>query len=256
MNMGHHGIWGKGNGTFPLNLYDTAVKVPLLISWPGRIPMGRVSGRMCSQYDFMPTLLDLLDIPAQLPDSLPGRSFQTALLHPDCEEEDGAVVVFDEYGPNRMIRTREWKLVHRYPYGPDELYHLSADPGEEHNLIDREECQEIRAQLLDQLIRWFDRYVDQGWSGQGGRYRIRAAPAVRLLLGGQAGVLSAGLTGGSGAGALRPGRASPCLQQKEADSPPFAVNWIGIWYGGCLSRRFTVSQLGQLSFGSVFEKRP
>ena len=70
------------------------------------------------------------------------------------------MVVFDEYGPNRMIRTREWKLVHRYPYGPDELYHLSADPGEEHNLIDREECQEIRAQLLDQLIRWFDRYVD------------------------------------------------------------------------------------------------
>lgn len=30
MNMGHHGIFGKGNGTSPLNMYDTSVKVPLL----------------------------------------------------------------------------------------------------------------------------------------------------------------------------------------------------------------------------------
>ena len=26
MSMGHHGIWGKGNGTFPMNMFDTAVK--------------------------------------------------------------------------------------------------------------------------------------------------------------------------------------------------------------------------------------
>ncbi len=34
MNMGHHGIYGKGNGTFPQNMYDSSVKVPTLISWP------------------------------------------------------------------------------------------------------------------------------------------------------------------------------------------------------------------------------
>lgn len=28
MSMGHHGIFGKGNGTFPMNMYDSAVKVP------------------------------------------------------------------------------------------------------------------------------------------------------------------------------------------------------------------------------------
>ena len=32
MNMGHHGIWGKGNGTFPQNMYDTSVKVPFILS--------------------------------------------------------------------------------------------------------------------------------------------------------------------------------------------------------------------------------
>ena len=34
MNMGHHGIWGKGNGTYPPNMYDTAVKIPALASMP------------------------------------------------------------------------------------------------------------------------------------------------------------------------------------------------------------------------------
>ena len=42
MNMGHHGVWGKGNGTFPFNMYDTSVKVPFIISWPGVLPAGRV----------------------------------------------------------------------------------------------------------------------------------------------------------------------------------------------------------------------
>lgn len=34
MNMGHHGIWGKGNGTFPQNMFDTSVKVPFIFSYP------------------------------------------------------------------------------------------------------------------------------------------------------------------------------------------------------------------------------
>ena len=44
MNMGHHGVYGKGNGTFPLNMYDTSVKVPALVSLPGVCPQGRGEG--------------------------------------------------------------------------------------------------------------------------------------------------------------------------------------------------------------------
>ena len=74
------------------------------------------------QYDFFPTLMDLLGMKEEFPSGLPGRSFRRALEGENLEGE--AVVVLDEYGPNRMIRTREWKLVHRYPYGPDELYQM------------------------------------------------------------------------------------------------------------------------------------
>ncbi len=79
MNMGHHGIWGKGNGTFPFNMYDTAVKVPLLISWPGHYKAGVVCRRMCSQYDFFPTLMDMAGIVDGIPEAYEksGRSVES-----------------------------------------------------------------------------------------------------------------------------------------------------------------------------------
>ncbi len=58
-NCGHHGIWGKGNGTYPQNMYDTSVKVPAIFSQPGTIVQGVVSDAMLSGYDIMPTLLDM-----------------------------------------------------------------------------------------------------------------------------------------------------------------------------------------------------
>ena len=134
-SCGHHGFWHKGNGTFPLNMYENSVKVPFIVSHPGRIPAGRVSEAMVSQYDFMPTLLDYLGLPDPNDDMSPGRSFLPALSG-ETNEAKEEIVVFDEYGPVRMIRTREWKYVHRYPYGPHELYDLVGDPDERSNLVE------------------------------------------------------------------------------------------------------------------------
>lgn len=158
MNMGHHGIWGKGNGTFPFNMYDTAIKVPFLVSWPGHYTPGTICGRMCSQYDFFQTLTDMLDISCTLPENLPGKSF--ADVFTGNRESDGAIVVLDEYGPTRMIRTQEWKYIHRCPYGPDELYHLTEDPEENKNVIDAPEYASIADSLHRRLTDWFYTYAD------------------------------------------------------------------------------------------------
>ena len=34
---------GKGNGTFPLNMYDTSIKVPAIVSRPGYVAEGVVN---------------------------------------------------------------------------------------------------------------------------------------------------------------------------------------------------------------------
>lgn len=194
-NCGHHGVWGKGNGTFPQNMYDSSVMVPAILSHPGRLPAARVSDTLLSAYDLRPTLLDYLAVPG--PTRGPGRSFtpvlygkaappatpsqpgQVALststaspgtasspnatVAPSTGDAPREVVVFDEYGPVRMIRTDDWKYVHRYPYGPHELYHLAADPGERHNLA--EEGRPELADLRERLDRWFATHVDPAVDG-------------------------------------------------------------------------------------------
>ena len=164
MNMGHHGIWGKGNGTFPQNMYDTSVKVPMLIASPGHLPEGVVVDALLSHYDIMPTLLDYLGFEVSDAETLPGRSF-AGYLQGNPEPVRDEVVVFDEYGPVRMIRTQTWKYVHRYPYGPHELYHLADDPGETHNLIDNDAYHDRIVDMRARLRAWFAQYVDPDRDG-------------------------------------------------------------------------------------------
>jgi len=45
------------------SLYTELVRVPLIISWPGRIPPGEVVSEPVSLVDLYPTLVDLLDFP-------------------------------------------------------------------------------------------------------------------------------------------------------------------------------------------------
>jgi choline-sulfatase len=165
MNMGHHGIWGKGNGTFPQNMFDTSVKVPAIISQPGTVPQGTVNNDLLSHYDVFPTLLETLGLENPEADLLPGRSFASLLRGQPLDDDKRPVVVFDEYGPSRMIRTREWKYIHRYPYGPNELYNLANDPDEAHNLIADTSTIETAAQLKSELDQWFDRYADPRLDG-------------------------------------------------------------------------------------------
>lgn len=195
MSMGHHGVWGKGNGTFPMNMYDTAVKVPFLACWKGHIPPGSVSSELVSAYDVFPTLLELTGISWDGAGTLPGKSFAGQLLFGEGREIPGssdnataghglhgssgiaaaghglhgssnnaaagapAVVVYDEYGPVRMIRSKEWKYIHRYPYGYHELYDLKNDPGEEHNLYGDPRYTGKAVEMRRRMEGWFEQYV-------------------------------------------------------------------------------------------------
>ncbi|MDP6822852.1 MAG: sulfatase-like hydrolase/transferase [Dehalococcoidia bacterium] len=164
MNMGHHGIWGKGNGTYPPNMFDTAVKVPTLMSRPGRVPEGVVEKSLLSHYDLMPTLLDYVGLGGSGDGAgeLPGSSFVSILEGKEGKPmgSERPVVVLDEYGPTRMIRTDSMKYVHRYPDGPYELYDLVGDPDETVNEIDNPKYAQSITAMRGQLEEWFERYTE------------------------------------------------------------------------------------------------
>lgn len=166
---GQHGIWGKGNCTNPLNLFDTCVKVPCIFSWPGHFKEGFTSAALTSAYDFMPTLLDVLGFDNPEADKLPGRSFAPMLFDGCCNEYHESINVFDEYGQSRMIRTKEWKYIHRTtPEGPDELYDLVHDPDEIFNLLEENRYfwygpDEIEAKVREmrsEMDAFYERYAD------------------------------------------------------------------------------------------------
>lgn len=164
MSMGHHGIFGKGNGTFPLNMYDTAVKVPAIIAYPKGIKGGSVAKGLYSHYDIMPTIADMMG--EKLDDSYPGHSFKEIFDGKiPCGKD--AVIVFDEYGPVRMIRTTEYKYIHRYPYGENEFYDLKNDPDEEHNLVDSKDAaiQSKIGELKLRMEEWFEKHSDPDKDG-------------------------------------------------------------------------------------------
>jgi len=182
-SCGQRGLWGKGNGTFPLNMFENSVKVPSIWSQPGRIPAGRVTDAMVSHYDVAPTLLDYLHLEAPEDPLAPGRSFLPVLTGRTDQAHEN-VFACAEYGPVRMVRTAAWKYVHRYPYGPHELYDLSADPQERTNLVDEKGQRRRVAEMRRRLRDWFARHADPRldgarWpvTGHGQRERIDARHA-------------------------------------------------------------------------------
>ncbi|CAM3623056.1 sulfatase-like hydrolase/transferase [Erysipelothrix urinaevulpis] len=158
-SCGQHGYWGKGNGTYPINMYDESVKVPFIVSHEGYTPKGLVSKELLSAYDFFPTILDYVGIDYELDNSYPGKSFASSLRTGSSTKRD---YVFDEYGPNRMIRSEDYKYIKRYPVGPDELYNLNEDPKEYNNLIKeyKDMYHEVANVLRFDLERWFFKYVN------------------------------------------------------------------------------------------------
>jgi arylsulfatase A-like enzyme len=165
-SCGHHGFWGKGNGTHPRNMYENSTRVPAIFSHPGALPSELATDALASMYDVFPTLLDYLGLPARADGrSRPGRSL-VPLLKGEPDAAHDLVVVYDEYGPVRMIRTREWKYVHRYPNGPHELYDLVHDPDERQNLA-ADPGQARRSHELGGLLEdWFTQYAEPAFDGR------------------------------------------------------------------------------------------
>lgn len=177
-SCGHHGIWGKGNGTWPLNFWENSIRVPF-IAWGPGIAAGHVSDQPVSATSLFETILELTSTPVE-PDPLrAGRSI-AALLRgqapvqegpmtgedpsQDGPAQDGEVLVLDEYGGNRMIRTRRWKYVTRID-GPTELYDLEADPDEMHDLSADPGSAEVRDRLHARLRDRFAELSETGLDG-------------------------------------------------------------------------------------------
>jgi len=166
LNCGHHGIWGKGNGTYPLNMVEESIRVPMILSQPGMLAEGRSLDGFVDHTDLFQTLLDYsdADLPQDREASFPGKSFLPKLIDPDSDA-NFKDIQFGEYGPLQMARTPRYKLVRRNPVGPHELFDLMNDPREINNLIDRPEYSNLISELSQMIREFFQHYSHPERSG-------------------------------------------------------------------------------------------
>jgi arylsulfatase A-like enzyme len=170
-NMGHNGIWHKGNGIWATkslppptprisrryrpNLYDHSLRVPALVRWPGAIKPGTVIAQTVSNLDWFPTILALAGVPLPPDVIVRGRDALPLLRGASVATWDNDF--YAEYSMRvyaqtdmRAYRTERWKLVRDF-LNParDELYDLRADPEESKNRIGDTGDPAVRAALTD-----------------------------------------------------------------------------------------------------------
>ncbi len=144
------GLGEHGENVHGYFLYQSTLRVPLLIRGPGVSPGVRPSVTARS-VDILPTVLDVLAIPA--PPAMPfaGRSLQPVLQGNSLSEQPSyaeSLLPLLHYGWSdlRSIREGRWK----YIQAPrPELYDLSRDPGETEN---RTAAEPARADALRRAL--------------------------------------------------------------------------------------------------------
>lgn len=164
-NLGHNGIWHKGNGRWLLkdnrgarsNMYDHSIRVPAVVRWPGRLPSGTTVDQVILNLDWFPTLLAMAGVDLPPGADLRGTNFLPLL---EGRSVPWRTAFYGEYpqlhqeqADQRMWRTPRWKLIRDSRPGMDELYDLASDPKEHVNLIgdDRQEIRELIVRLDDAL---------------------------------------------------------------------------------------------------------
>jgi arylsulfatase A-like enzyme len=178
LNAGHGGYWGMGDHSRPLNTHEATVRIPLIFRQPGSITSAQKCDLMLANYDFLPTVLECLDLKDQTPKTppLPGKSFAPVLRGRTIPWDN---TIYHEFENTRMIRTERWKLTVRFPKGPDELYDMQADPEESRNQIHDAENAKTIQELRGRLDAFFTKFADPKYD----RWHGGATKGIEILKG-------------------------------------------------------------------------
>jgi arylsulfatase A-like enzyme len=165
-------IDGKtATNNFPLkmgkgNIHEGGVRVPCIISWPGKIKQNIKSDEVICSIDFYPTLLDIAGLQPQKNQIIDGVSLSPLLLKGKSLKKREVYCHFPHYMPatdnypSTSVRSGDWKLIRIYGEGIErvpayELYNLKNDLGETNNLASS------NPKLVEKLDHLIEDHVNQ-----------------------------------------------------------------------------------------------
>lgn len=135
--------------------YEELIRIPLIISWPGRLAFNAKCNRLVSIMDVFPTLAEAAGI--AIPSDLDGRSLTPILKDGTAFDWRSHLVVCHHgnmYGlcTMRAVVGDRYKYVY-YPYDTAELYDCRIDPYELHNRIDDPQLDGVVSEMHSILVR-------------------------------------------------------------------------------------------------------
>ncbi len=138
--------------------YEGGILEPYFIKTPWLGNAGKISDVPVTGTDFYPTLLELVGADLKPEEHEDGVSL-VPLLNGGTIEERPLIWHYPHYGnqggqPSSIIRQGEWKLIHYYEDGSEELYNLERDREETNDVAN--ENKELAEQLSDQLFAYLD----------------------------------------------------------------------------------------------------
>jgi len=149
--LGEHHLYDKRL------MYEPSIRVPMMVSCPGRIKAGLKSDSMVLNVDLAPTLLELAGLP--IPPDMQGKSMLALAegktnvpWRNDWLYEYYEYPGFENVRPCRGVRTDRYKLIHFFIEPQEfELYDLKTDPEEMNNLYGKAGFAELTAMLKARL---------------------------------------------------------------------------------------------------------
>lgn len=115
------------------DLYEGGIRVPFVASWKGKIAPGTISDNTSAFWDYLPTFCDIAQI--EPPSNIDGISFLPTLLGKEQEQSHEYLYwEFTEGGPKQAIRKGDWKAIRFLSENKTELYNLTSDIGENHDV--------------------------------------------------------------------------------------------------------------------------
>ncbi len=144
------------------DVYDSVLRVPLIVLYPGMVARGTVIGEIAQNHDIVPTVLSLA--------GLEGETFDGEDWTPLMEgerEEDSLRLALCRHGRRYALRGRDWKMTHNLKTGERKLFDLRQDPGER---IDRSSDDPDRlARMDEQLLALIAEVEPEDLTGDEGR---------------------------------------------------------------------------------------
>ncbi|WP_162340547.1 sulfatase [Cyclobacterium salsum] len=138
--------------------FEGGILEPYFIKTPFLDNAGKTSDDPVTGTDFYPTLLELIGEELKPEEHADGVSL-VPLLTGGTIEERPLIWHYPHYGnqggePSSIIRLGEWKLIHYYEDGREELYNLDQDLEEDHDVA--ADHVELVAELSNQLFAYLE----------------------------------------------------------------------------------------------------